>query len=123
MAQHRSDILREKRRRNRSKKTSRFHQGRARLVVYRSLKHFEAQIINDFEGKTLASASSKDKDLKSAISKAENKTDISRIVGEALAKKAKSAKVGQLVMDRNGYTYHGRVKAFAEAARSGGLEF
>ena len=71
----------------------------------------------------MVSVSSKDKDLKSAISKAENKTDMSRIVGEALAKKAKASKIGPIVLDRNGYPYHGRVKAFAEAARSGGLEF
>ena len=123
MVQHRSDIRRNERRRNRSKKTSRLHPGRPRLVVYRSLKNFEAQIVNDFEGQTLIAVSSRDKDLKSAIAKAENKTDISRIVGEALAKKAKAAKIGPVVLDRNGYPYHGRVKAFAEAAREGGLEF
>jgi large subunit ribosomal protein L18 len=123
MAQHRSVIRRDERRRNRSKKTSRLHLGRPRLVVNRSLKHFEAQIINDFDGHTLTAVSSKDKELQSAVKKADNKTDISRIVGEALAKKAKSAKVVSVVLDRNGYPYHGRVKAFAEAAREGGLEF
>jgi len=123
MAQHRSVIRRDERRRNRSKKTSRLHPGRPRLVVNRSLKHFEAQIINDFDGHTLTAVSSKDKELQSAVKKADNKTDISRIVGEALAKKAKSAKVVSVVLDRNGYPYHGRVKAFAEAAREGGLEF
>ena len=102
MAKHRSIARRNERRRNRSKKTSRLHPGRPRLVVYRSLKHFEAQIINDFEGQTLASASSRDKDIKSAIKKAENKTDISRIVGGALANKAKSNKIGPVVFDRNG---------------------
>ena len=123
MAHHRSIIRREERRRNRSKKTSRFHTDRPRLVVYRSLRHFEAQIIDDFKGETLVSVSSRDKELQSALKKAENKTDISRIVGDALAKKAKSEKVGPVVLDRNGYPYHGRVKAFAEAARKGGLEF
>lgn len=123
MAQHRSVIRRDERRRNRSKKTSRLHPGRPRLVVNRSLKHFEAQIINDFDGHTLTAVSSKDKELQSAVKKADNKTDISRIVGEALAKKAKSAKVVSVVLDRNGYPYHGRVKAFAEAAQEGGLEF
>jgi len=123
MAQHRSVIRRDERRRNRSKKTSRLHPSRPRLVVFRSIKHFEAQIINDYEGATITAASSRDKELQSAIKKAENKTDISRIVGEALAKKAKSTKVGPVVLDRNGYPYHGRVKAFAEAAREGGLEF
>jgi len=104
-------------------KTSRLNPNRPRLVVFRSLKHFEAQIINDFEGHTLTAVSSRDKELQSALKKAENKTDISRIVGDALAKKAKSAKVGPVVLDRNGYPYQGRVKAFAEAARKGGLEF
>lgn len=123
MAKHSSDSRRNDRRRNRSKKTSRLHPNRPRLVVYRSLKHFEAQIINDFEGQTLVAVTSRDKDIKSAIKKAENKTDISRIVGEELAKKAKSKKIGPVVLDRNGYPYHGRVKAFAEAARKGGLDF
>ena len=102
MAKHRSTIRRDERRRNRSKKTSRLNPNRPRLVVFRSLKHFEAQIVNDFDGHTLTAVSSRDK---------------------ALAKKAKSAKVGPVVLDRNGYPYHGRVKAFAEAARKGGLEF
>ena len=67
MANHRSIIRREERRRNRSKKTSMFHPDRPRLVVYRSLKHIEAQIIDDFKGVTLASASSKDKDLELSL--------------------------------------------------------
>ena len=74
MANHRSIIRREERRRNRSKKTSRFHSNRPRLVVYRSLKHIEAQIIDDFMGMTLVSASSRDKDLESQIKKVKNKT-------------------------------------------------
>ncbi len=123
MAQHRSVIRRDERRRNRSKKTSRLHPSRPRLVVFRSLKHFEAQIVNDYEGLTLTAVSSRDKALQPAIKKAENKTEISRIVGEALADKAKTAKVGPVVLDRNGYPYHGRVKAFAEAARKSVLEF
>ena len=109
MAKHRSTIRRDERRRNRSKKTSRLNPNRP--------------IVNDFDGHTLTAVSSRDKELQSALKKAENKTDISRIVGDALAKKAKSAKVGPVVLDRNGYPYHGRVKAFAEAARKGGLEF
>ena len=111
------------RRRNRSKKTSKFNPNRLRMVIYRSLKHFEVQVINDFRGVTIISASSKEKNLKSAISKSVNKSDISRIVGEALAEKAKEIKIGPVVLDRNGYPYHGRVKAFADAARNGGLKF
>ena len=122
MAYHRSIIRREERRRNRSKKTSRFHRDRPRLVVYRSLRHFEAQIIDDFKGATLVSVSSRDKELQAAVKKAANKIEISHIVGEALAKKAKVGKVGPVVLDRNGYPYHGRVKAFTKAARDGGLE-
>ena len=70
MSNHRKDIRRRERRRNRSKKTSRYHSTRLRMVVYRSLKHFEAQIIDDFKGLTLLSASSKDKDLNKIINKA-----------------------------------------------------
>jgi len=123
MAIHRKQFLREKRRRNRSKKASWLNPSRLRLVVYRSIKHFEAQIINDFERHTMVSVSSRDKDLQSAIKEAKNKIEISSIVGEALAKKAKSKKIGPIVLDRNGYPYHGRVKAFAEAARKSGLKF
>ena len=123
MGEHRSVIRRDQRRRNRSKKTSRLNPDRCRLVVYRSLKHFEAQVVNDFEHRTIISVSSRDKKLQTAINKAKNKTDISRIVGEAMAKKAKTKKIGPVVLDRNGYPYHGRVQAFAEAARSGGMEF
>ena len=122
MAHHRSIIRRDERRRNRSKKTSRFHRDRPRLVVYRSLRHFEAQIIDDFKGATLVSVSSRDKELQAAVKKAENKIEISHIVGKTLAKKAKADKVGPVVLDRNGYPYHGRVKAFTKAARDGGLE-
>lgn len=111
------------RRRNRSKKTSKYNPNRLRMVIYRSLKHFEVQVIDDFKGITIISASSKEKNLKTEISKSVNKTDISRIVGEALAVKAKDNKIGPVVLDRNGYPYHGRVKAFANAARNGGLKF
>ena len=121
MAQHRSVIRREEKRRNRSKKTSRFHRNRLRLVVYRSLRHFEAQIIDDFKGETLVSSSSKDKSLKNKISKTKNKTDLSKIVGESIAKKALKANLESVVLDRNGYPYHGRVKAFADSVRENGL--
>ncbi len=121
MAYHRSVIRREERRRNRSKKTSRFHPSRLRLVVFRSLKHFEAQIIDDFKGRTLVSASSRDKSLKNKILKTKNKIDLSKVVGESIAKKALKAKLESVAFDRNGYPYHGRVKAFAESVRKNGL--
>lgn len=122
MANHRSLIRSEERRRNRSKRTSRLHPTRPRLVVYRSLKHLEAQIIDDFKGLTLVSASSKDKNLQTEIKKVKNKTEMSKVVGKAIAKKAISENIESVVLDRNGSPYHGRVKAFAEAARNNGLE-
>tara|TARA_S200000501_G_C20629484_1_gene658258 strand:- start:145 stop:516 length:372 start_codon:yes stop_codon:yes gene_type:complete len=121
MSQKKSIIRRKERRRNRSKKTSRNHSTKYRLVVYRSLKHFEAQIINDFEGKTITSASSRDNDLKTILKKVKNKTEISKAIGQALADKAKKMKIDSVVLDRNGYPYHGRLKAFAEATRENGL--
>ena len=118
-----NNLKRKRRRRNRSKATSRFHLEYPRLVVYRSNKHFESQIINDFEGQTIASCSSKDKDLKKKIENSQNKTDLSVIVGKNLAKIAMKKKITKVVFDRNGYPFHGRVKAFADAAREAGLKF
>jgi len=121
MGHHKSVIIRKERRRNRSKKTSFAHPSLNRLVVHRSLKHFEAQIINDFEGHTIISASSKGKDLKSTLKNIKSKIDLSKKVGEVLAAKAKKMKIKSVVLDRNGYPYHGRVKAFVESVRKNGL--
>ena len=118
-----NSLKRKVRRRNRSKGTSRFHAEYPRLVVYRSNKHFESQIINDFEGQTIVSCSSKDKSLKKQIDKSKNKIDLSVIVGKNLAKLAKKKKISKVVFDRSGYPFHGRVKAFADAAREEGLKF
>ena len=112
MSQHKSIIRRKQRRKNRSKKTSHYHDNRNRLVIHRSLKHFEAQIINDFEGHTILSVSSKDKDLKPVLKNVKNKLDMSKKIGTALAVKAKKQNIELVVFDRNGYPYHGRVKAF-----------
>ena len=122
MASHKSIQRNKQRRRNRCKKTSRFHVDRLRLVVHRSLRHFEAQIIDDSKGLTIFSSSSKDKSLKKEMSNIKNKTDISLLIGKSIASKAKKSKIGPLVFDRNGYPYHGRVKAFADSARENGLE-
>jgi len=122
MAGYKSISRNKERRRNRSKRTSRFHVVRPRLVVYRSLRHFEAQIIDDNKGSTLAASSSKDKDLQKKLNQTKNKTDISVLIGESIASKAKKAKIGPVVFDRNGYPYHGRVKAFVDSARKSGLE-
>ncbi|NWG71641.1 MAG: 50S ribosomal protein L18 [Parvularculaceae bacterium] len=96
--------------------------GRARLSVFRSSKNISAQIIDDAKGVTLAAASSVDKELKGKIAKGWNK-DAAAAVGKALAERAVKAGVRDVVFDRGGYMYHGRVKALAEAAREAGLNF
>ncbi|MEM6313141.1 MAG: 50S ribosomal protein L18 [Planctomycetota bacterium] len=96
---------------------------RPRLSVFRSNKHIEAQIIDDIDGKTLAAASSKQAGILGADAKHGGDLDAAKKVGVAIAEKAKSAGVTKIVFDRNGRRYHGRVKALADAAREGGLEF
>ena len=123
MSNYSKNLKRKTRRRNRSKSTSRYHQKYPRLVVYRSNKHFESQIINDFDGVTLISCSSKDSGMKKDLSQVKNKTELSVVVGKNLAKAAIKKKIKKVVFDRNGYPFHGRVKAFADAARNAGLEF
>jgi large subunit ribosomal protein L18 len=91
---------------------------RPRLSVYRSNKHIYAQLIDDFEGHTLASASS----LEDSV-EAESPTDESHAVGELVAERAQNQGVEAVVFDRSGYKYHGRVEALAEGAREGGLSF
>ena len=92
-----------------------------RMSVFRSNKQISAQLINDVEGITLASASSLCKEIGEA--KASNKIEQAKFVGTLIAKKAVDAGITQVVFDRNGYLYHGRVKSLAEAAREGGLKF
>lgn len=123
MANSKKESARLERNRNRSKGIARFHPERPRLCIYRSNKHIEAQIIDDFSGKTLVSSSTLDKELKASVAKASTKTDASVLVGKALAKRAISKKIEKVVLDRNGFTYHGRIKALADAAREGGLSF
>ena len=89
-----------------------------RLVVYRSNANIYAQLVDDEKGITVLSASSIDKNIKSLIDKAANKIEKSKIVGESLSEKIKEAKIGRIIFDRNGYKYHGRVKALTEAIRS-----
>jgi len=93
-----------------------------RLAVYRSTKHIYAQLIDDENHVTLASASSVDKDLKESIKNGGN-IEAAKVVGEAIAKKAKKAGVECVVFDRGGFLYHGRVAALADAAREAGLMF
>ncbi len=94
---------------------------RFRLTISRSLKNISAQIIDDSKNITLISASSVEKDVKSG-SKV-NKTELSKIVAEKLAKKAQEKKITKIFFDRAIYKYHGRVKAFAETLRKNGMEF
>jgi large subunit ribosomal protein L18 len=96
--------------------------GRPRLSVFRSAKNIYAQIIDDVAGHTLASASTLDKDLRGSI-KTGGDTAAAVAVGKLVAERAKQAGVSKVVFDRGAYIYHGRVKALAEAAREGGLEF
>ncbi|MEL6329348.1 MAG: 50S ribosomal protein L18 [Planctomycetota bacterium] len=93
---------------------------RPRLSVFRSLKHTYAQVIDDMSGVTLAAASSQDKD--SEVPGGGN-VDAAKDVGARLAERAKAAGVENVVFDRGGFRYHGRVKALADAAREGGLRF
>lgn len=95
---------------------------RPRLVVYRSLNHIYAQIIDDLKGETLASASSLSQELRSKIEKGGN-IKSAYAVGELLARSAQKKRIERIVFDRGGYKYHGRVKALAEGARKGGLKF
>lgn len=96
---------------------------RPRLVVYRSLKHFYAQLIDDESQKTLLTVSSLSKDLHGELAKAKTKKDVAKLIGKHTAQKAKDMKFEKVVFDRSGYIYHGRVMAFADGAREGGLVF
>lgn len=93
-----------------------------RMSVYRSNKHIYAQFIDDVAGVTLASASSKDKEL-AAQSAGKNKSEVAAMVGKLAAEKAVAKGISEVAFDRNGYLYHGRVKQLADAAREGGLKF
>lgn len=95
---------------------------RPRLSVYRSLSEIYAQVIDDQQGKTLVSASTLDKDLRSEL-EGLTKTEQAKKVGKNLAERAKDKGISQVVFDRGGFRYTGRVKALADAAREGGLEF
>jgi large subunit ribosomal protein L18 len=95
---------------------------RPRLNVFRSLEHIYAQVIDDTQGHTLAAASTVDKELAGLIA-GKTKKDQAAVVGKMVAERAKAAGVTQVVFDRGGYIYHGRVKALADAARESGLVF
>jgi large subunit ribosomal protein L18 len=97
---------------------------RPRLVVFRSLKNIEGQLVDDDSSRTLVGVSTLAEELKGFTSKSQTpKVEVAFEAGKLLADKAKAAGVEKVVFDRGGYKYHGRVKAFAEGARKGGLEF
>lgn len=96
-------------------------QERPRLVVYRSLKNIEAQIVDDVKGVTILGISTRSADVRSSDEL--SKSDRGKLAGKVLAERAREKGITKVVFDRGGYLYHGRVKAFAEGAREGGLEF
>jgi large subunit ribosomal protein L18 len=95
---------------------------RPRLCVYRSSKYVYAQIVDDTQGKTLVAASTAEKGIRGDLKQAAN-IQASKLVGKAIAERAKAKGIETVVFDRGGYLYHGRVKAVAEAARESGLKF
>ena len=95
---------------------------RPRLAVFRSLNHIYAQVVDDETGRTLVAADSRSKEFRTGQPRGGN-VAAAKAVGTLLAQRAKAAGLGRVVFDRGGYKYHGRVKALADAARAGGLEF
>jgi len=115
-------VLRRLRRHRRVRKKIFGSPERARLCVFRSLRHIYGQVIDDTRGRTLAAASTLTPSIREACRQA-NKTAAAALVGAELARRALAAGVKKVAFDRGGFAYHGRVKALAEAARKGGLEF
>ena len=96
---------------------------RPRLVVYRSLNHMYAQVIDDSQAKTIVAASSLEKTLREELKGAKGQKEVAKRIGMAVAKKAVEQNIKKVVFDRNGYLYHGVVKSLADGAREAGLEF
>jgi large subunit ribosomal protein L18 len=111
------------RRKRRIRKRVSGDSARPRLTVFRSNKYIYAQVIDDTSHKALASASDTQKQLAGVLEKCESKVDRAKIVGTAIAKACLARGIKQVVFDRNGYVYHGRISALAGAAREAGLEF
>ncbi len=112
-----------KRRHLRIRKKVRGSAERPRLTVFRSLNHIYAQLVDDLSGRTLMTVSSLDKEISSEAKTAKGKIAASKLVGKALAARAKEKGIARVCFDRGGYLYHGRVKAVADGAREGGLTF
>jgi large subunit ribosomal protein L18 len=96
---------------------------RPRLSVFRSLNHIYAQLVDDLAGRTILTVSSRDKEVAPKLGSAKGKIVASKVVGQHLAAKAKEKGIERVCFDRSGYLYHGRVKAVADGAREGGLNF
>jgi len=96
---------------------------RPRLTVFRSLRHIYAQLVSDESGRTLAAASTLSSEVRDSLGDHPKNKAAARKVGELIARKAKEAGIQQVVFDRNGFLYHGRVQSLAEGARESGLEF
>lgn len=111
------------RRRKRVRKKIRGTGERPRLCVFKSLKHIYAQIIDDERAQTLVEASSLSKDLREKLSSGGGNAKGAAMIGAAIAERASAKGIKRVVFDRNGFLYHGRVKALSDAAREGGLEF
>ena len=117
-----SKQLRDRRKQRTRSQIKRKSRARVRLSVFRSSKHIYAQVIDDRQGATLAAASSLDKDLKTKLKTGADRA-AAQEVGKLIAARAKAAGLSEVVFDRGGYLFHGRVKALAEAAREAGLSF
>lgn len=122
MEHHKKIAGQRERRAFRVRKRTRGTEDRPRLCVTRSHKHISAQIIDDLEGKTLASASSRDKSIAAKLKYGGNQA-AAQVVGKALAERATQAGITAVCFDRGPYKYHGRIAALAAAAREGGLQF
>ena len=96
---------------------------RPRLTVFYSIKHLYAQIVDDSQSKTLLASSTLGKELRDSLKSVKNRKELAKLVGQSVAKKALEQNIKTVVFDRNGYNYHGVIKALAEGAREGGLLF
>lgn len=96
---------------------------RPRLVVHRTLKHMEAQLVDDEQGRCVTGVSTRSNEVQERLGEERTKTAQSKVAGQLMAERAREAGIERVVFDRGGYRYHGRVRAFADGAREGGLEF
>lgn len=120
---HAKKLELQRRRRQRVKSRIDRHTGKPRLVVTRSAKHITGQVVDDLAGVTLVSASSTEKALADEVQASSNKTDVAKRIGLVLGHRAAEKKIKEVVFDRSSHLYHGRVRAFADGAREGGLNF